>query len=408
MCIVFNKLSSNNGHCDCPPFAEGKHSLYTRRPGIGRNSFRYRIVLLLGVFSVLAVLAGSAGARDGASRINGLYALCEAGKRVPQAVLENTNVDGLALRYFWDSLEPEEGVFDWSSLDREVAAAQSYGKKVSLSVAAGAHTPSWVYAAGAAEFFFTWSEPWGRPICSKQRLPVPWHPVYLTKWKEFVRALGTRYDSNPTLVYVKITGINSTTHETLLPHSRSRRIAHDSVSCSSEDDVLNWQRLGYTRAKVESAWRTIAENFAQSFPHKKLGVMIVPKGFPPINDSGELIGEKRADHRVAEDLIKEGVAAYDGRFVLQNNGLSAFWNWEPPLGSGSKLTIGYQMLWSATGDPQCRMNHRERPCDPHAVLKAAVDRGLDSGARFLEIYIPDVLNPQLQDVLAKAHRIPTR
>jgi len=175
------------------------------------------------------------------------------------------------------------------------------------------------------------------------------------------------------------------------------------MSCPSGDDVSNWQRVGYTRAKVLTTWRIISDTFAQSFPHKKLALMIGPNGLPPIDGSGKIMGKKRADQKGLQDLIALSVERYGRRFILQNNALSAFWDWNEIRELSGRTDVAYQMLWSATEDPQCRMNHRVRPCDPHAVLQAAVDRGLNSGAKFLEIYIEDVRNPQLQDVLAKAH-----
>jgi hypothetical protein len=64
------------------------------------------------------------------------------------------NVDGIALRTFWDKVEPENGKFDWSHFDQGVALARQHHKRLALSVAAGVHTPAWVYEAGAPRFEF--------------------------------------------------------------------------------------------------------------------------------------------------------------------------------------------------------------------------------------------------------------
>ena len=58
-------------------------------------------------------------------------------------------------------------------------------------------------------------------------------------------ALGARYGAHPLLTHVKITGVNSTTDETMLPKTST--------------DVTNWQAIGYTRLKVKNAWQTIAD-----------------------------------------------------------------------------------------------------------------------------------------------------
>src|SRR5579862_3784659 len=83
--------------------------------------------------------------------IGGLYAL----GRVDEKILENRNVDGVTLRFWWDKIEPSEGQFNWTAVDRDIARVRAHGKKVSITVAAGYGTPAWVYAAGAAPFKFS-------------------------------------------------------------------------------------------------------------------------------------------------------------------------------------------------------------------------------------------------------------
>src|ERR1700738_982837 len=62
------------------------------------------------------------------------------------AILANPNVDGIALRSYWNHLEPADGVYDWSYIDKPLAQAVAAGKSVSLSDTAGIQTPDWVYA----------------------------------------------------------------------------------------------------------------------------------------------------------------------------------------------------------------------------------------------------------------------
>jgi hypothetical protein len=362
-----------------------------------------RFLTLILLMPCVLAICGS-GSVAFCSSLHGIYALANHDRPMPSAVLDNTNVDGLALRYWWDELEPREGIFNWWRIDSEISAAQTHGKTVSLGITAGVHTPAWVYDAGAAFFTFTWKEHWGYRMCSSQRMPIPWDPVYLAKWRSFVRALGARYAKNPTVVYVKITGINSTTQETILPHSRNAKISDAGVSCVSSDDVATWLAVGYSRYKVEQAWKQIGDSFAQAFPEARLGLMVVPAGFPPIDETGNLLPGKKRDAKIALNLITRGLTSYGSRFVVQNNGLSATYSWEQLTRISRRSTVGYQMLWSATKDAGCRMNGHRSPCDPRVVLLEAVDRGLASGASFLEVYLSDIMNPQLRGVIASAHR----
>lgn len=350
-----------------------------------RNAPRFMIILV----AVLPLAS-----RASAASINGVYALQQPGQLMPTAVLTDPDIDGVALRYRWDSLEPGENRFDWSALDTDVSQAQAHGKKVSLIILPGVATPEWVYAAGAAKF----------PVCGATgkmagaggnvRAPVPWDPVYLEKWKAFIRALGGRYGQNPSLVLVKITGIGLYSGEFYLMRG----------GACVDQDIANWQRLGFTPRKIVSAFESIAAAFAQSFPNSKLAVMLVRGAMPPIDDDGNRLPGS-TDMKAVRTMVMSGIRAYGSRFVVQNNALSAFFSWEllPQLKERMGTSIGYQMLWSASDDPHCRMNHFAAPCDPRTILQSAINRGLAAGSSYLEIYVPDIENPALRSVLADAH-----
>ena len=340
-----------------------------------------------------------------ASPINGVYALGNPGQPMPQAVLENRNVDGIALRYFWSALEPRDGVFNWSKLDSDIAEATTHGKKVSLSVLPGVATPPWVYEAGAAQFSFFWTQSWGERPCARISIPIPWDPIYLSKWEGFVRELGRRYNRDPTLAIIKITGINSEAAELILPRfgGPGRFTGWGRIGCPGSDDVANWQRAGYTRAKIERAWENIADVFAHSFPDKQLDFMVVPRGLPSIDSLGNVIPHANGDAIAVQDLMSWGIKRFGKRFILQNNGLSAFSDMDELAALSTRTTVGHQMLWSVTADPHCRMNNRVAPCNPGEVLEKAINRGINGNASFLEIYTKDIANPDLENQIKSAH-----
>jgi hypothetical protein len=346
--------------------------------------------------------AAVAAAERSCGSIGGLYALGMLNKPVPDGVLANKNVDGLALRFPWDALEPREGDFNWQAIDDAIGAARSQGKRVSLSVEAGVHTPAWVYAAGAAPFHLVWDQGWGPALCTLQQLPIPWDSVFISKWRTLIAELGRRYDSNPLVTHVKMTGLNSYSQETNLPHSRDKTISGGSKNCTSGDETSEWQKAGYTRARVEEAWVQIGDAFARAFPNKKMAIMLGPAAFPPLDGAGKPIRSRDGDYQLGLDLIAEGRRRYGTQFVVQNNGLSAFWDWERVSELSGTSCTGYQMLWAATNDSKCRMNRGSTPCDPKPTLEAALMRGIDKGASFLEVYPADILNPALQEALARA------
>jgi hypothetical protein len=352
------------------------------------------------MFAASVLLAVPAFGLD-VTELAGIYALGE-GRGFAADVTGSPEVDGLALRYSWTQLEPREGVFNWSGIDRDIASARRFGKKISIGVTAGARTPRWVYLAGARGFTYTWDRTWGFPVCSARTIPIPWDPVYLSKWGEFVKALGARYSDNPALAYVKITGINGNTQELILPHSRNRHVDIDGTRCETADEVIGWQNMGYTRRRIEQVWERSMMLFAQSFPGTYLGLMIGPRGFPPIDDTGNILAGRGADVALPHVLIAMGMQQLGSRFVVQNNGLSAVKGWHKLADIADGTVTGWQMAWQASDDRRCRMNGGKSPCDPREVLGAAIERGIASGASFIEIYSSDIQNPRLSDIITAA------
>jgi len=121
-------------------------------------------------------------------------------------------IDHLYLRLAWSYLEPEEGQFDWSHIDRVVERYVPRGLNVSFRITsketgrapfsvaqevAGVMyaTPYWVRSAGAGG------------VVAEQRGIKSWipdwdDPVYLEKRDNFQRAFAQRYDGRPWVSYV--------------------------------------------------------------------------------------------------------------------------------------------------------------------------------------------------------------
>jgi PKD repeat protein len=314
----------------------------------------------------------------------GIYALGNPNGTISKQILSNANVDGIAVRATWDFLESSEGVYNWSYLDNQIAAAANAGKKISLSIAAGVNTPSWVYSAGAQSFTFKTSA-----SSPTQKIPLPWDPVFLTKWESFIVALGQRYGSNPTISHLAITGINSITAETFLPHAAA--------------DLVPWQAAGYTRAKVEAAWQSIADTWSQAFAGKQLVMEMVPSGFPTIDANGNIFSNPQGgDNQIITDLINLGISRYGSQFVVQNNGLKDTWIAGTVTGLANQVTTGFQMFWFVTGDSKYLMNDG-KTIDAVSGLQQAMNQAINGGARYLEIYQQDIVNANMQGVLATAH-----
>lgn len=126
-------------------------------------------------------------------------------------------MDHLYLRLAWSYLEPGEGEFDWTDIDRVVAKYVPKGYKISFRISSsetgsypdnfgelteGVHyaTPSWVRKAGAEGTVVDngrisfWVPRWG-------------DPVYLEKLDNFHKAFAERYGDQSWVSYVDIGSI---------------------------------------------------------------------------------------------------------------------------------------------------------------------------------------------------------
>lgn len=102
-------------------------------------------------------------------------------------------------QYGWNLQNPAPGVYDWSSVDADLAAAAALGKQLSFRIYTmrgenygGHRVPAWVLSEGATLIAG------GQPRYS--------NCVYQQRWGEFVEALRQRYDGNPDIAFIDISG----------------------------------------------------------------------------------------------------------------------------------------------------------------------------------------------------------
>ena len=78
----------------------------------------------------------------------GIFCMPLAGPNgFPDLILNDPRIVGLDLGDQWPDIEATEGVYDWSSLDSELAKAEAHGKKVLLGIVSGGlNVPDWLLA----------------------------------------------------------------------------------------------------------------------------------------------------------------------------------------------------------------------------------------------------------------------
>lgn len=101
--------------------------------------------------------------------------------------------------YTWSAMNPADGVFDWSQIDADLGLVEATGQQLAFRIytmrgeSYGGHTtPQWVIDAGA--IILSGAEPDYRAR------------IYQQKWALFVDALRARYDGNPLIAFIDISG----------------------------------------------------------------------------------------------------------------------------------------------------------------------------------------------------------
>jgi hypothetical protein len=358
-----------------------------------RKAIGWMFLSLMG----LLVCISTAGASFPNPSLNGIFAINSTYVRtikgvttyqVDPAMLNNPLVDGIAIRVFWSDIEPSDGVFNWSSVDSDLAQVAAAGKVATLRIMPGYSTPAWLYQEGAQAFNFIWNQStWGPAFCSVASIPVPWDPIFQSKFAAMIQAFGARYNSNPAVAGIKISGINTDSEETHLPLQVNVPLTNGQTGCTSNNDVANWQAIGYTRTLAVSAWEQIAQMFQQAFPNQPLIGVFQPGGFPPIDSNGNLIsGYNGADTIASQNIITYEIANLGNQFVLQNDALTSTWNWSYQASFAGQIAIGHQTLAALNSN-----------------LPAAMTNVINLGTDFLELYPGDINNPSLQSALTAAH-----
>ncbi len=205
-------------------------------------------------------------------------------------------------------------------------------------------------------------------------MPLPWEDAFLNQWLPFVRAMGQRYDGNAALGYVVLSGLGQGV-ETFLAKTTA-----DNAALTT---------LGGDRAWITTAKRIIAA-YAEAFPTTPVFISMA-RPFPTANGTAAL-----------QEVVEWGVATYPGKFGLMTASLNAksSTSWYPNNAIytyGTKQPTGFQMLWKQTGDTLNKLNGNPAS----ASLEQSLNKGVNLRGRFVEIYRPDLDNPDLQSTLSR-------
>ena len=123
------------------------------------------------------------------------------------AVIANPYIGGALFQVIWSEVEKQDGVYDWSAVDRWIEPWLQAGKHVAIRLMWSTSgywprpyyktpTPAWVWEKGAVFAFHP---------ASGTQIPLIWDPIYKQYAWRFMEAFAARYAGNPRLLFVDVT-----------------------------------------------------------------------------------------------------------------------------------------------------------------------------------------------------------
>lgn len=356
------------------------------------------VVVFSGVFLGLSSLL-KPGAVVSAAEPNiprGVIGMNPNGKPVLAALWTHPQISGILFGMDWPTLEPSERKFDWTLFDSELPKFSQNGKvAVFIVVSGGETTPQWVHDAGVqTTLSFVDQNPFHVTFGQTITFPAFWDPVFLTKKKAMIQALGAHVAPYQSVISVVRTAcVNATTNDW-------------NFGPRTDAEIDATLAAGYTPDKLIDACKQIIDTTAAAFPNAAL--------FFTVGHTPQRLDPARRTDYVARTVVEYAVATYPGRILIGNAALNARTpqpvNGSLPIDASEtwqlihdyKPNTAAQMVWNATDTTTCRMNGRITPCDSVTMLQTAVNTAILYGMRYVEIYRLDLKNSALAGVVQYA------
>ena len=311
----------------------------------------------------------------------------------PDPILNDWRIVGLDLGGGWGDFEATEGVYDWSSVDSELAKAEAHGKKVLLRIVSGGiNVPAWLLAdPNVQTFTFIDTNPYHSTYGQELTIPVFWDPIFLAKKIALIQAAGAHFAGHSNIEVVACAFANSTTGDWNIP--------------DEQKDIENWLAAGYTTELMVNAGEMIIDATMAAFPNQNVSLSI----------GREPNGLNAAQDYLAETVVDYAMTTY-GRFITQKNSfcattpdpavnISVLFNWQVVFDQCPNVAA--QMLWYVTGDTTYRMNGGVAG-DELGILLSAIIIGTHYGTQYQEIYEADLENSNLSPALDYANWLLTQ
>ncbi len=276
-------------------------------------------------------------------------------------------VDGLAFRTSWRVLEPQDGAYDWTTLDAAFDTVRARGKLLTLHVGVSSiGIPNWLTALGVVTY--TYNTPMGTVT-----EPLPWDATFLSRYTRFVAVLAAHIQArgDTSLLYAVSDGVP---------------VAEMSIVGCQNGTMSGG--IAYSRANYLNAWKTTVDAHAAAFSDTRLFISAPVAVICIPDNDGKAFYTEVMDHALAK-------SAKATVFAADLNALGSARLAQVDASVSTRAAVAFQMIWSSANDTQNRMR---------GTFKDAVCQGIGNGARYFEIYKADISSTDaaIQDAIQLA------
>ncbi|MFH2093448.1 MAG: DUF4832 domain-containing protein [Pseudomonadota bacterium] len=245
-------------------------------------------------------------------------------------------------RFLWSELEPEEGEYNFSILEKWINGWKNRGYRIGFGVMSTTDgkqaTPAWVFKAGV---------PGVAHMNGQQIDPVMWNDTYHDKLEKFIAALGERLGGGRAVEFMDIRGIGMW---------GEMHFGFGINGMWTQDELYDH---GLSEDTLKTAYFRQMEYYKKAFPHTNLFLNISPGQKRMLQSAPHLkiffLPRKNADYQrhtsgkdkpfilpVSEQITERAVALGIG---LRSDGLI------PQETVSSKITAGYFHDYCFPGGP---------------------------------------------------------
>ncbi|PZM86054.1 MAG: hypothetical protein DKT66_01215 [Candidatus Melainabacteria bacterium] len=324
----------------------------------------------------------------------GLFALIPTDKigqtQAITEILNRPNISGLSVTIPWKVLEPKEDEFNWQPLDSLLELLKPSGKTLILrvstcgidtvpegyvapkaeegdkKVALDSDTPSWVFNGDVKTMEYTGKD-------GKQHLmPIFWDTNYLAKWSNFITEMGEKYDKNPNIHSIGITGGGVGGSTLVVPDVTGEKGNYSKLETALIKDH------GMSQRQLVTHWKYVADIFPKAFPTARLNFDVDP---PTQNRPGQDTLDEISDYLI----YRYGQRVYITRQNV-NDGKHGFDQYRVIIKFHPDTFTGYQLT---------------EKVDAEGLEKIAKNAPVD-GISFVEIPLSTLESAGKDEVLSKS------